>query len=383
MHGKRLLFVLNDLSFFISHRLPIAITAKDEGYEVHIATPQGKPTTEIKDIGFIFHKIPLSRRGKNPFNELKSIFALYQLMRAVKPDVVHLVTIKPVLYGGLVSRIVKVPSVVAAVSGLGAIYISCTLSGKIWRAVTNQLYRSALKHPNLKVIFQNPDDRDVLLEKKAFALSQTVLICGSGVDLSLYRTSIEREDEVVVAMISRLLKDKGVLEYVAAAKLLKSMDVQARFLLIGESDYNNPEYINDHMLEQWRCDGDVELLGFRKDIPQLMQQANIIVLPSYREGLPKVLIEAAASGRAVITTDVSGCRDAIEPNQTGLLVPVRDSNALASAMKRLIDEPNLRHRLGKAGRILAEQEFSIEKVVAEHLNIYRNLLMKKYKKMEI
>jgi glycosyltransferase involved in cell wall biosynthesis len=374
MHCKRLLFVLNDLPFFLSHRLPIAIAAKKEGYEVHIATPQGELPEELINLGFISHTIFLSRRGKNPIKEIKSILAIYMLIRLVKPNLVHLVTIKPVLYGGIVSRILKVPSVVAAVSGLGAIYISRTFRGKFLRALINQLYRSALKHPNLKVIFQNPDDRQVLLKKGTFSLSQTILIRGSGVDLSSYVSTPEKQDEVVVTMISRLLKDKGVLEYVAAAKMLKCMGVQARFLLIGEPDYGNPAFIDDTLLELWRREGYVELLGFRKDIPQLMQQANIIVLPSYREGLPKVLLEAAASGRAIITTDVPGCRDAIESDRTGLLVPVRDVDALANAIKRLIDDSTLRQKLGKAGRILAEQEFSVDKVVAIHLEVYRDLL---------
>jgi glycosyltransferase involved in cell wall biosynthesis len=295
-------------------------------------------------------------------------------MRVVKPDLVHLVTIKPVLYGGLVSRMLKVPAVVAAVSGLGAIYISTTVSGPFWRAGINQLYRFALKHPNLKVIFQNPDDRQLLLEKGTFPISQTVLIRGSGVDLLTYRVLPKQHDEIVVAMISRLLKDKGVLEYVAAVKMLKSIGVQARFLLIGEPDYGNPAFIDETLLALWQREGHVELLGFRKDIPQLMHQADIIVLPSYREGLPKVLLEAAACGRAVITTDVPGCRDAIEPNQTGLLVPVKDANALAMAMKRLIDDPDYQQQLGMAGRALAEREFGIEKVVATHLDVYRTLV---------
>ncbi|KTD72244.1 glycosyltransferase family 4 protein [Legionella tucsonensis] len=374
MYSKRLLFVINDLLFFISHRLPLAIAAKERGFEVHIATPQEKTPSEIKGIGFIFHTIPLSRKGKNLFREVKSIFAIYRLMRTVKPDLVHLVTIKPVLYGGLVARLLRIPSVVVAISGLGSQYISSNLTTKLRRKVMNQLYRLALKHPNLKIIFQNPDDRQMLLQMGAFSLSQTVLIRGSGVDLSLYQATPEKNGEIVVAMISRLLKDKGVIEYVAAAKMLRSQGVNARFMLIGEIDYGNPTCIDKDLLKTWHGEGYVELFGFRKDIPQLMQQTNIIVLPSYREGLPKVLLEAAASGRAVVTTNVPGCRDAIEPNQTGLLVPVKDVKALASAIERLIDDSDYRQQLGKEGRLLAEREFSIEHVVAAHMDIYYELI---------
>lgn len=374
MYSKRLLFVINDLLFFISHRLPLAIAAKERGFEVHIATPQEKTPSEIKEIGFVFHTIPLSRKGKNLFKEAKSIFAIYRLMRTVKPDLVHLVTIKPVLYGGLVARLLRVPSVVVAISGLGSQYISSNLTAKLRCKVMNQLYRLALKHPNLKIIFQNPDDRQMLLQTEAFSLSQTVLIRGSGVDLSLYQATPEKNGGIVVAMISRLLKDKGVIEYVAAAKMLKSQGVNARFMLIGELDYGNPTCIDKDLLKTWHSEGYVELFGFRKDIPQLMQQTNIIVLPSYREGLPKVLLEAAASGRAVVTTNVPGCRDAIEPNQTGLLVPVKDVKALASAIERLIDDSDYRQQLGKEGRLLAEREFAIEHVVAAHMDIYYELI---------
>lgn len=373
MSSRRLLFIVNDAAFFISHRLPLAIAARDNGFEVHVATPEAKASTKIKDAGFIFHAIPLSRSGKNPVNELKSLMALYRLMRQVKPDLVHLVTIKPIIYGGLVARILRVPAVVAAVSGLGYIFTSNRLSSKVLRTGVTQLYRLALGHAHLKVIFQNPDDRELFLQNKTCSPSQTVIIRGSGVDLMTYKASPERIDKTVVVMISRLLKDKGVFEYVAAAKMLKAEGSTARFLLVGDSDEGNPAFIDKFLLEQWQREGIVELLGFREDVAQLIEQANLVVLPSYREGLPKVLVEAAACGRAVITTDVPGCRDAIEPNHTGLLVPVRNSYALAEAMKQLIDDAAYRQQLGRAGRLLAEREFAIERIVAAHMKVYHEL----------
>lgn len=373
MSERRLLFIVNDAAFFISHRLPLAIAAKGNGFEVHVATPEAHASAQIKDAGLIFHAIPLSRSGKNPFVELKSLFAFYRLMRKVKPDLVHLVTIKPILYGGLVARMLKVPAVVAAVSGLGYLFTTQQTKTKLLRQGVSQLYKLALGHAYLKVIFQNPDDRQVFVQNATCTVDQTILIRGSGVDLNIYKALPERTDKIVVAMISRLLRDKGVLEYVAAVKQLKAKGIAAQFLLVGDIDEGNPACIDKEQLAQWRKEGVVELVGFRDDVAQLMEQVNLVVLPSYREGLPKVLVEAAACGRAVITTDVPGCRDAIEPNHTGLLVPARDSQVLALTMKQLIEDHAYRQQLGNAGRVLAEREFAIERIVDAHLNIYKEL----------
>lgn len=373
MNHRRLLFLVNDAAFFISHRLPLAIAARENGFEVHVATPEANASTKIKAAGFIFHAIPLSRSGKNPLIELKSLLAIYQLMQKVKPDLVHLVTIKPVLYGGLMARLLKVPAVVMAISGLGYVFTSSTTRSRFLRSGINRLYRLALGQAHLKVIFQNPDDRRVFLQNKACLPAQTVLIRGSGVDVLAYKVLPEKTDTIVVVMIARLLKDKGIIEYVTAAEKLKAAGVKARFLLIGDIDEGNPAFIDPDLLAQWRNEQHVELLGFREDIAQLIEAANLVVLPSYREGLPKVLLEAAACGRAVITTDVPGCRDAIEPDKTGLLVPVRDADALALAIKQLIEDDDYRQQLGKAGRVLAEKEFAIEHIVAAHLKVYREL----------
>lgn len=373
MSSRRLLFVVNDAAFFLSHRLPLAIAARENDFEVHVATPESSASLKIKELGFIYHSIPLSRSGKNLFQELKSIRALYSLMRDIKPDLVHLVTIKPILYGGVAARLVGVPAVIAAVSGLGYLFTSSAFSARLGRIGASYLYRFALKQERLKVIFQNPDDRQFFLQNKACLPEQTVLIRGSGVDLQIYKATPEQNDKIVVVMIARLLKDKGVFEYVAAAKKLKATGVHAQFLLVGDTDEGNPAFIDKTLLAQWQQEGDISLLGFRQDIAQLIEQANLVVLPSYREGLPKILLEAAACARAVITTNVPGCRDAVEPNQTGLLVPVRDVDSLAEAMRLLIENHEYRHQLGQAGRILAEREFAIEHIVAAHLNVYHEL----------
>jgi glycosyltransferase involved in cell wall biosynthesis len=379
MHGveklgrKRLLFIVNDLSFFFSHRLPIALEAAKQHFEVHIATPPSSISFNAYNEQLIFHTIHLYRKDKNPIKEIKSLISIYRLLKDIRPDIVHLVTIKPVLYGGLLARITKVPSVVMAIPGLGSQYIAYTLWARFQQKIINQFYRVVLKHPNLKVIFQNRDDRKILLKEGALSIDKSVLVRGSGVDLTTYRPLPEQPGEIVIALITRLLKDKGVLEYVTAVTQLKNSGVKARFLLVGEPDYGNPAFIGEPLLDRWRKEGYVELLGFRNDIPDLMQQIHIVVLPSYREGLPKVLLEAAACGKAVITTDVPGCRDAIIPEKTGLLVPVKDSKSLAAAMQKLITNSDLRQQLGKRGRVLAEAEFAIEYIIEAHINIYKEL----------
>lgn len=373
MQNKRLLYIVNDLPFFLSHRLALAKAASKEGFEVHIATPQGTPDLESMDAAFTFHTIPLSRKGKNPVKELFTIIAIHRLLQKLKPDMLTLASIKPVLYGGLMARISKVPSVVVMVSGLGAVFVDERLLGRIFLKGIKKAYQFALRHKNLKVIFQNEDDRQVLLKAAKLPIAQTKVIKGSGVDVNKYTVVPENKSQVVVMMVARLLKDKGVMEYVAAAKKLKTEGVVAQFLLIGDSDHENPAFIEDKYLDQFREEAYVELLGYREDIPQLMAQANIVVLPSYREGLPNVLIEAASCARAVVTTDVPGCRDAISHKQTGLLVPVKDVNALSAAIRWLIENPDEREKFGKKGRELAEAEFAIEKIVAAQVQVYREL----------
>lgn len=375
MAGRSILIIINDPGFFLTHRLPVALAAQKAGYSVHIATAIGNAVQEIINYGFSHHAIPLSRSGLNPFVEIQSIWALWRLMRHIRPDIVHLVTIKPVLYGGIAARLAQVPGIVAAISGLGSVFVSKKRNSLTLYLIVEFLYKIALNHKNIKVIFQNPDDRVVLCEIGAVQPEQAVIIKGSGVALPSYPMLPEREDVPVVTFASRLLKEKGVSDFVDAVKLLKERGIDARFWLVGSQDPGNPATVTDRELETWRREGIVELLGYRPDIAKLFSKSNIVVLPSYYgEGLPKVLIEAAASGRAIVTTDHPGCRDAIEPDKTGLLVPVRDCVALADAIERLIKDKELRQQMGKAGRELAVREFSIDRVVEAHMNVYQEIL---------
>lgn len=368
-----LLIVVNDAAFFLSHRLPIAEAARQGGYEVHVATQAGPSVSGISSRGFYHHELSLSRSGKNPFGEMKVLVSLWSLCWSLRPDVLHLVTIKPVLYGGIAARLSPVKGVLAAISGLGFVFMAKGRKAVILRFIIGIMYRLALGKRNLRAVFQNPDDRQALAAIRAITPQKSVLIRGSGVDLTQYQFSPEEPGVPVITLAARLLRDKGVLEFIEAARLLVERGVEARFQLVGDPDPGNPTSIHAEDIARWQKEGLVECLGYRSDMAMVFTHSHIVVLPSYREGLPKVLVEAAASGRAVVTTDVPGCRDAIDPGKSGLLVPVRDAVALANAIQRLLDDPALRRSMGQAGRVLAERAFAIESVVEQHLDIYRTL----------
>lgn len=369
--GRRLMFVVNNPAFFMSHRVPVALAAQRAGYDVHVATMDGPAVADIQALGMTHHAIPMTRSGKHPLQELGTLLALVRLFRRVRPDVVHLVTIKPVLYGGIAARLARVRGMVAAISGLGFVFLSNSLKMRLVRSVVARLYRIALGHPNSRVIFQNANDRDLLKSLGAVRDAQVVMIRGAGVDLDAYRALPEPPaPPVVVTMVARLLRDKGVQEFVQAAGLLRQRGLPVTMQLVGGVDAGNPASATQSEVDAWQRDGAVQALGERSDVAALYAASHIAVLPSYREGLPKSLIEAAACARAVVTTDVPGCRDAIEAGETGLLVPVRDAQALADAIARLAEDPALRQAMGLAGRALAEREFNIERVASIHVALY-------------
>lgn len=375
--SRTLMFVVNVDWFFLSHRLPIALEALRQGYQVHIATGLTDKLDELQRHGLVVHPLALDRSSAGLGNAWRTMVELWKVFRAVRPDVVHLVTIKPVLLGGLVARLAGVSAAVAAVSGLGFVFMAHGAKAVVRRWLVGGLYRVALGHRNLKVIFQNPDDRAGLSKLAHLPDSKVEMIRGSGVDLTQYGHTPLPLGVPVLLLAARLLADKGVREFVEAARLLKQQGVSARFCLVGSVDPANPASLADAELRQWASEGVVELWGQRSDMPRVLAAAQVVVLPSYYgEGLPKVLIEAAACGRAVVTTDHPGCRDAIDPSVTGVLVPVRNAAALADAMKGLINDPVRCQAMGNAGRVLAERAFDVRQVVAAHLRIYQELIDK-------
>lgn len=373
---KTLLFVVNVDWFFISHRMLIAQEAIRMGYAVHIATGLTDRRQELEHAGLVVHPLAFDRSSASLWNTADLTFQLWRVFRTVRPDIVHLITIKSVLLGGVVGRLAAVPAMVAAISGLGYVFVARGYMAQARLKVVGMLYRLALGHENLAVIFQNPDDLGALSKIASLPQNKVTTIRGSGVDLERFAAEPLPLGIPVVVMAARLLKDKGLHEFVQAARLLKQRGCIARFALIGSMDPDNPSSITRPELEAWVSDDIVEWWGHRSDMPSALAAANIVVLPSYREGLPKVLLEAASCGRAVITTDVPGCRDAIDPNVTGSLVPVRDASALANAIQALVNNPERCKTMGEAGRMLAERAFDVRQVVNAHMTIYQRLLEK-------
>jgi glycosyltransferase involved in cell wall biosynthesis len=375
---RRLLFVVNVDWFFVSHRLPIALEAIRQGYEVHIAAGLTDQRATLESNGLVVHPLALDRSSTGALSQLRLMWQLCKLFKNVRPSVVHLVTIKPVLLGGLMARLCGVPGVVAAISGLGFVFVDRGVKAALRRTAVAWLYRLALGHRNLTAIFQNQDDCVMLTRLAHLPTRKATLIRGSGVDLALYAHTSDPTGMPVVLLAARLLADKGVREFVAAARNVKKRLIETtpvRFVLVGTTDPSNPASLARDEIASWVDEGVIEWWGHRTDMPQTLSKANIVVLPSYREGLPKVLIEAAATGRPVVTTDVPGCRDAIDPHVTGVLVPPRDAPALADAIVDLLCHPAKALAMGAAGRTLAETAFDQQQVIDRHLAIYQQLMI--------
>ena len=373
--SKTLVFFVTPLKFFISHRLQLAIRAKESGYDVHVISLGGEGEEILIKKGIVFHKIRMSRGTINPFVDLNTIFQIYKIYKKIKPNIVHHVTIKSVLYGTLAARLSGVEAIVNAFSGLGYVFTAKGLKAFILRNAIILAYQIILNRKKIVSIIQNIDDMNYLLSKSIIKKDQTILIKGSGVCLTEFTHNQEPDGIPVVILPARLLIDKGVGEFVEAAKLLHKDDIKIRMVLVGDIDLGNPSSISNLDLSKWCEQMIVEHWGFCSKMSETISKSNIVCLPSYREGLPKSLIEATACGRAIITTDVPGCREMIDYNApNGILIPIKNSFALADAIKKLIYDPKKRYKMGLNGRKMAEREFSIDLVVNQTLDIYKSLL---------
>lgn len=369
---KKLLFIINVDWFFVSHFLSVGLDGIKRGYEVHISCAITDKKEYLEKLGFIVHPLSISRSDIKIKTELKTIVEIYKTIKSINPQVLEFFTIKPVLYGGIVSKFLTIPKQVFYITGLGYVFVARGLKGFIVRNLVKTLYKFAISGKKNLIITENIYDRELINSLNAVNDNQIKIIRGAGVDLSNYCYQEENITNLRVSMAARLLKDKGVFEYVEAAKILKEKLPNVEFELYGDIDIYNPASLTNDDIEKIKKDGFVKINGFSSNIAKVFSEANIVVLPSYREGLPKVLIEAAACGRAIVTTDVPGCKDAIEQNITGLLCKVKDSKSLASMIEKLIMNEKLRNSMGKEGRKLAEKEFDINKVVEKHFDIYES-----------
>jgi glycosyltransferase involved in cell wall biosynthesis len=372
---QKILYVLNGVPFFLSHRLPLALAAQKEGFDIHVAAPAHESSARIGGYGFHFHPITMSRKGIHPLQELSTLRELTKLYRSVRPTLVHHLTIKPILYGGIAARRARVPAVVSAVTGMGYVFSATGMKAALLRGVVTRAYRKVLCHPRSKVIFQNPDDQRAFIDGRMIDASAAVLIKGSGVDTAEYSPQPEPNGRPLVIFAGRMIWDKGVGEFVQAAQKLRSAGVNARFALIGESDPGYPGTVPNEQLTKWRDENVCEWWGQRKDMPHVFAESNIVCFPSYyREGVPKVLIEAASCGRAIVSTDMPGCREIARHEYNALLVPPRNVDLLADALSRLLNDRGLREQLGRRGREMVMNEFSVEMIIAQTMAVYRELI---------
>ena len=371
--AKILFFVTEDW-YFCSHRLPLAVAAQNAGHEVVVLTRVNAHGDLIRSHGLTLEHLEFSRSDRNPFKEVLLILRLAAIYRRLNPDLAHHVALKPVLYGSVAAWLSGLSKTVNAIAGLGYVFVSGQLRARLLRPWIRIACRLLLNRGASQVIVQNPDDRALLLGQRVLAPERINLIRGSGVDTKVF-VSVPESDEVpLVILPARLLWDKGVGEFVEAARILRKSGVSARFALVGEPDAENPSAIPVGQVEAWVREGVVEWWGRRDNMPSVYAQSHIVCLPSYREGLPKSLLEAASCARPIVTTDVPGCREVVRHEQNGLLVPLRNVELLAKALGRLIDDSRLRASMGVRGREIVVAEFAIENVIEQTLALYREIL---------
>jgi len=371
---NKLLFVVNVDWFFISHRLVLAEEALKNGFEVFVACEDTGRSNEITDKGIKFIDFPFSRSGTNPISELSTLIKLYKIYNEIKPDLVHHITLKPVIYGTLISRLFKLKGIVNAVSGLG---YNFTAGRKgLAQKIMIQLLRIGFKRNNLTIIFQNDDDKKVFSDLNIISCNNCVVkIKGSGVDLVKYpQSNFPSFDLIKLLFPARMLWDKGVKELRIASEILKEKyEGRIQILLSGMADDGNKAGVPSSYLEDWHDDKFVRWIGHQDKMLPIYQDCHIVVLPSYREGMPKSLIEACAIGRAIVTTDAIGCKECVDEGLNGLKVPVYSTKELAFAIEKLILDHKLIQEMGKNSRKKAVKEFDVNDVINRHIGIYNSI----------
>jgi glycosyltransferase involved in cell wall biosynthesis len=367
----KILFFVTEDWFVCSHWLAIIEGAKNSGFEVVVVTRTSKHAEKIRQHGVRLIPFEISRRGSNPFREFTTVLRLVGIYREEKPDIVHHIAMKPILYGSFVSWLIRVPHTINWVAGMGWLFVSNSRRAKILQIAVRKVLGMLLR--GTSVIVENEDDQ-AIIASLGIADRHTHLIRGAGVDTFQYAPSPEPDGVHLVVLPARMLWDKGVEEFVSAARQLRQRGVKSRFVLVGEPDAQNPASVPELQLLAWQKEGVVEWWGRREDMPQVLAQSYIVCLPSYREGLPKALLEAASCGRPIVTTNVPGCRDVVRDGDNGLLVEARNATALTDALAKLLADPELRQKMGQRGRERVLKEFSQERIVGQVLALYREVL---------
>ena len=368
----------NGHQYTVRHRQPLLQHLRRQGWVVVGIAPDRSPAlAAFKELGFPVAVVSMSRAGTNPFSELRAIWSVVQCYRRVKPTLVIHATIKPVLYGTIAASRLRVP-VVNLITGLGFAYAGRSLRARVSRAVISVLYRVVFLYRKQRIILQNGDDLGELVKRSGLPRQRSIVVPGSGVDVEHFSPDPSEKQlqvqELLVILPGRMLFDKGIAEFVEAAAVLRPQFPHARFALVGPADEQNPSGIPMKMLQRWSENDEVEWWGAIPDIRDAYRQAAIVVLPSRREGMPKVVLEAAACGLPVVTTMVPGCRESVIEGVTGFAVPYGDGHALADRIARLLGSADMRREMGQNARKLAEERFAAPKIVETILKTATEIL---------
>lgn len=370
--------VANTTWYLYNFRLPLARYLRDLGYEVVLVSPPDAYVERVQAESFRWVDLGLNRRSLNPLKELGALWRFWSIYRDEKPDVCHHFTIKCVIYGTLAAKFAGVKAVVNAITGLGHAFLGRGLMYRLLRPALRFVYRKILTARRVQVIFQNGDDYQEFQDLKMVVPEKVTIIRGSGVNLHRFAPRPSSPDDPpspTVLLASRLIKEKGVVEYVAAARALRAEGLDVRFCLAGTVDNGNPSAISQEMLDQWVEEGAIDYLGHIDQIEDLLHVATLVVLPSYREGTPRILLEAAAAGKPIVATDVPGCREVVKHGVNGLLVPAGDAEALAEAMRSVLSNPDMLKKFGTNSRDIA-LDFCESKVISQTAEVYLKAQLK-------
>jgi len=376
MKKPKILYLVTEDWYFWSHRLSLAQEAKWRGYEVLVVTRVNQHGDRIREQGFRVIDLNMQRRGMNIFKGLAAILEVVKIYKREQPDIVHHVAIKPALYGSIAAFIARIPGVINAITGMGYLFISKGFKVCIIRTWISCLFRFLFRKNKTYIIFQNSEDMEMFIISGIVRKNQACLIRGSGVNVDMFVTTPEPPEPIIVVLPARMLYDKGVKEFIDAARILMRKNYKTRCILVGDRDPENPAVVSKEQIQQWQEEQVVEFLGHQVDMPSVLAKAHIVCLPSYREGLPKALLEAASCGKPIVATDVPGCREIVQEGINGFLVPPKNSVALAEALIKLITNKELRLKMGSRGREIVLRDFSEKKVVTETLAIYQRILAK-------
>ena len=379
MNKKKIIINLTEDWFFVSHFLGRAVDARKSGYDVYISCNETDKRKIIEKNKIKFFPLALDRRGVNPLYEFIIFLKYCYLFYKIKPDIIHNVGHKPIIYGSFAAKLLNIKSVINAPIGMGFVFSSNSIKAKLLKPILLFLFRLTLnthhgKDKENRVVFENSDDMNFFIRKKFVKKSDVKLIRGAGVKIdNNLKIKKKIKKNITVALVARMLKDKGIFEFVEAAKILKKKNIKSRFLLVGDIDPKNPTSIKSDILKTWHKDQIIEWLGWIKNINKILFETDILCLPSYREGMPKSLLEGASLGLPLVTTNTVGCREIVIDGLNGYLVPIKNSEKLAYAIEKLIIDEDLRFRMGKESFKMALSKFSAKIINSQTISLYNEL----------